>query len=86
MSLDSLVDALHRDELKFLFVGGKGGVGKTTSVSKALMVQCFDPLSSSCSVLVFPLIILLLLTFVTVIGYRISTCVIVVVVFFFGIQ
>mmetsp|Transcript_53785 Transcript_53785/g.64895 ORF Transcript_53785/g.64895 Transcript_53785/m.64895 type:complete len:565 (-) Transcript_53785:472-2166(-) len=33
MSLDSLVNAATGDELKFIFVGGKGGVGKTTSSS-----------------------------------------------------
>jgi len=33
MSLDSLVSAAAGNELKFVFVGGKGGVGKTTSSS-----------------------------------------------------
>ncbi len=32
-SLESLVEAAKQDELKFVFVGGKGGVGKTTSSS-----------------------------------------------------
>jgi len=33
MSLDSLVEAARNNDLQFLFVGGKGGVGKTTSSS-----------------------------------------------------
>ncbi|CAB9500795.1 ATPase GET3 [Seminavis robusta] len=33
MSLDSLVNAAAGSDLKFVFVGGKGGVGKTTSSS-----------------------------------------------------
>ena len=33
MSLDSLVSAAAGNDLKFVFVGGKGGVGKTTSSS-----------------------------------------------------
>ncbi len=32
-SLESLVEAAKGDDLKFVFVGGKGGVGKTTSSS-----------------------------------------------------
>lgn len=50
MSLDSLVDALHRDELKFLFVGGKGGVGKTTSSSAIAYLLASSSSSSSSSV------------------------------------
>jgi len=32
-SLDSLIEAVQNDGLKFIFVGGKGGVGKTTTSS-----------------------------------------------------
>ena len=43
MSLDSLVEAAAGNGLKFVFVGGKGGVGKTTSssaIATLLATQC----------------------------------------------
>lgn len=42
MSLDSLIEAALGGELKFVFVGGKGGVGKTTSSSSIASLLARD--------------------------------------------